>query len=294
MVAILSLAVAGLATASTQPSAVTTLLTAMALMTLAAFSPWALLRLLPFTEIAAGARAMLRQDIDHGIDRARKEGGSALDVAAGLTVDPMMAGLDGLRRWASGGAAGSDSRGGAAAEQLSVLGGGSEQLPHATHPDLDEPSEAENSGGGQPTASSPDGNGPGPNILPGTDGGHETSADPPDGAGPHDAAAPSSIGGARAAAPGDGVAAGLSTGEAARGGAAVRSDSPSGLVAQPEDDAHWFSYARRAPTAPITDSLPFFDGGREADMVSLNPGSGSLGPPENLPAGPVPPEGTDR
>ena len=35
----------------------------MALLLLATFSPWALMRLLPFTEVAAGAGGMLRHEL---------------------------------------------------------------------------------------------------------------------------------------------------------------------------------------------------------------------------------------
>lgn len=60
IVAVLSLAGAALEAYSTDTSQ---LLTAMALLMLATFSPWALMRLLPFTEVAAGAGGMLRQEL---------------------------------------------------------------------------------------------------------------------------------------------------------------------------------------------------------------------------------------
>jgi hypothetical protein len=92
MVAILSLAVSGLASLSASPSAVPTALTAMALLVLAAFSPWALLRLLPFTEIAAGAGAMLHDSRHQGMERGARTAFNAAAVAA----DPATAGANAL------------------------------------------------------------------------------------------------------------------------------------------------------------------------------------------------------
>ena len=92
MVAILSLAVSGLASFGAEDSTLSTALTAMALMVLAAFSPWALLRLLPFTEIAAGAGTMLRQEHRQGVERGS---GMAYNAAA-LAFEPVAAGANAL------------------------------------------------------------------------------------------------------------------------------------------------------------------------------------------------------
>jgi hypothetical protein len=67
IVAVLSLAGAALEAYSTDTSQ---LLTAMALLLLSTFSPWALMRLLPFTELAAGTAGMLRHEIPSARDRA--------------------------------------------------------------------------------------------------------------------------------------------------------------------------------------------------------------------------------
>lgn len=67
IVAVLSLAAA--AFASNDPG-ISQLLTAMALIMLSTLAPWALMRLLPFTEIAAGAAGTLRNELHHAGDRA--------------------------------------------------------------------------------------------------------------------------------------------------------------------------------------------------------------------------------
>jgi hypothetical protein len=77
IVAVLSLAAAALAADN---SGISQLLTAMALLLLATFSPWALMRLLPFTELAAGAAGMLRQEMPQAHDRAMKHAERALGV----------------------------------------------------------------------------------------------------------------------------------------------------------------------------------------------------------------------
>ena len=59
IVAVLSLAAGAFAS----HAGISTLLTAMALLLLATFAPWALMRLLPFTEVAAGAAGLLRQEL---------------------------------------------------------------------------------------------------------------------------------------------------------------------------------------------------------------------------------------
>jgi hypothetical protein len=67
IVAVLSLAAAAFAADNTGTSQ---LLTAMALLLLSTFAPWALMRLLPFTELAAGAAGMLRHELPHASSRA--------------------------------------------------------------------------------------------------------------------------------------------------------------------------------------------------------------------------------
>jgi hypothetical protein len=67
IVAVLSLA--GAAFQGGQPG-ISALLTAMALLLLATFAPWTLMRILPFTELAAGAAGMLRQELPHSRDQA--------------------------------------------------------------------------------------------------------------------------------------------------------------------------------------------------------------------------------
>jgi hypothetical protein len=68
IVAVLSLA--GAAFAGGTPG-INQLLIAMSLITLATFAPWALMRILPFTELAAGAAGVLRNELPHaGTPRA--------------------------------------------------------------------------------------------------------------------------------------------------------------------------------------------------------------------------------
>ena len=61
IVAVLSLAASALAGGTA--SGVSELLAAMALITLSTFAPWALMRILPFTEVAAGAAGILRHEL---------------------------------------------------------------------------------------------------------------------------------------------------------------------------------------------------------------------------------------
>jgi hypothetical protein len=98
MVAVLSLAVSGVASLGPSPTSLTTALTAMALMVLAAFSPWALLRLLPFTEIAAGAGSMLHQQARQNIEPRQLSGQGPVGVAEALVGAPVPAGVDALRQ----------------------------------------------------------------------------------------------------------------------------------------------------------------------------------------------------
>lgn len=110
MVAVLSLAVTGLASFGADQASLTTAVTAMALMVLAAFSPWALLRLLPFTEIAAGHGTMLGQEARDGARRIKSG-----DNPAARALDPVAAGfnaLDHLVRGSAASAAGAEDGGG--------------------------------------------------------------------------------------------------------------------------------------------------------------------------------------
>ena len=78
IVAVLSLAGAAFEADNTGTSQ---LLTAMALLLLSTFSPWALMRLLPFTELASGAGGMMRQELPHAA--ARAAGLTSTSAAAG-------------------------------------------------------------------------------------------------------------------------------------------------------------------------------------------------------------------
>jgi hypothetical protein len=91
-VAVLSLAVSGIASFGAGETSLGTAVTAMALMVLAAFSPWALLRLLPFTEIAAGHGSMLSQEGRQAAGRGAKSGVNTLALA----MDPVAAGFNAL------------------------------------------------------------------------------------------------------------------------------------------------------------------------------------------------------
>ncbi|MDE3133545.1 MAG: hypothetical protein KGL15_05725 [Acidobacteriota bacterium] len=85
IVAVLSLA--GAAFAGGTPG-INQLLVAMSLITLATFAPWALMRILPFTELAAGAAGILRSELPHaGTPRAladKHANRAASELAAGL------------------------------------------------------------------------------------------------------------------------------------------------------------------------------------------------------------------
>jgi hypothetical protein len=86
IVAVLSLAGAAYGSAGT-PGA-STLLSAMALVTLSAFAPWALLRLLPFTELAAGAHSAIRSEamrMPRAAGNAAAAAGTATEWTAGLS-----------------------------------------------------------------------------------------------------------------------------------------------------------------------------------------------------------------
>ena len=72
IVAVLSLA--GAAFGQSGTSSVTRALTAMSLLLLSTFAPWTMLKLLPFTEVAASAGAALRQEVPR---RPRVQQGSA-------------------------------------------------------------------------------------------------------------------------------------------------------------------------------------------------------------------------
>jgi hypothetical protein len=100
IVAVLSLAGAALASGS---SAISRLLVAMALVMLSVFAPWTLMRVLPFTEVAAGAAGALRRDLPISVERY----GQAASAGLGL-VDP---GLGLTARLAGAGPGHSDAEG---------------------------------------------------------------------------------------------------------------------------------------------------------------------------------------
>lgn len=82
IVAVLSLA--GAAYGSNGPESITRLLTAMALVMLSTFAPWVMLRLLPFTELAAGAAGAIRAELPR-LPMGPKEAMDAADGAAAWT-----------------------------------------------------------------------------------------------------------------------------------------------------------------------------------------------------------------
>ena len=78
IVAVLSLA--GAAFHGGQPG-ISELLTAMALLLLSTFAPWTLMRILPFTELAAGAGGMIRQELPHPREIASRVTSNAAGTA---------------------------------------------------------------------------------------------------------------------------------------------------------------------------------------------------------------------
>ncbi len=62
------------------------LLTAMALLLLSTLAPWTLMRILPFTELAAGAAGMIRQELPHSRELAGKVTSNAAG-AAGVAME---------------------------------------------------------------------------------------------------------------------------------------------------------------------------------------------------------------
>jgi hypothetical protein len=87
IVAVLSLAAAAFAADNT---GISQLLTAMALLLLSTFSPWALMRLLPFTEIAAGAAGMLRHELPNVSSRAQSLAPMAEGAEAAMSLPARM------------------------------------------------------------------------------------------------------------------------------------------------------------------------------------------------------------
>lgn len=81
IVAVLSLA--GAALTSSDPG-ISQLLTATALLLLSTFAPWALMRILPFTELGAGAGAALRHELPHARSEATRLAGRAAAGAEGI------------------------------------------------------------------------------------------------------------------------------------------------------------------------------------------------------------------
>jgi len=84
IVAVLSLA--GSAFASGTSSGISQLLVAMALVMLSVWAPWTLMRILPFTELAAGAAGALRRDLPSPKEQYNEAAGHAHDL-----VDPARA-----------------------------------------------------------------------------------------------------------------------------------------------------------------------------------------------------------
>jgi hypothetical protein len=78
IVAVLSLAGSALASGGNQLS---TLLTAMALVVFATFAPWALMRILPFTEVAASAAGMMRHELPQVTATAGRLGANSIGGA---------------------------------------------------------------------------------------------------------------------------------------------------------------------------------------------------------------------
>ena len=78
IVAVLSLAGSALASGGNQLS---TLLTAMALVIFATFAPWALMRILPFTEVAASAAGMMRHELPQVAATAGRLGANSIGGA---------------------------------------------------------------------------------------------------------------------------------------------------------------------------------------------------------------------
>jgi hypothetical protein len=99
IVAVLSLA--GSAFASGR-SGISELLVAMALVMLSVFAPWTLMRVLPFTEVAAGAAGALRRDLPATIEHSKHASNAGLGL-----VDPAL-GLAARFGLGSGGAGGDD------------------------------------------------------------------------------------------------------------------------------------------------------------------------------------------
>ncbi len=89
IVAVLSLAGSAFLAAHASTSE---LLTASALLLLATLAPWVLMRLLPFTELAAGATAAMRSELGHMGDRVAPSAGhgSPADAEDGSTLPAML------------------------------------------------------------------------------------------------------------------------------------------------------------------------------------------------------------
>jgi hypothetical protein len=286
MVAILSLAVAGLASFGTHPSPVTTALVSMALIVMAAFSPWALLRLLPFTELAAEARGMLRRDTQEGTADAKQTLGTAATLGAGLIVDPAVDAFSGLRRFASNGADfGSGGRGAGTRSGMSVLrsGSGAELPPgpdgHSGPPNFDGETPGDGGqgdgapGGGGPDGSSGGGSG-GAAIWPADSGDAGAQMNSSSGQAPRPAA-PLAAGTAEPS-PGEGPG----TNASAPPITATAAPPPS-TPAPGTPTEHLLGRERRGP---VEDAVPLLHPDNERMQVSLGPtGRDSLGlvnPPE--------------
>jgi hypothetical protein len=103
IVAVLSLAGAAFTTGT---PGIGELLVAMSLILLSTFAPWALMRILPFTELAAGAAGMLRHELPMANARATASAGHA-SGAAELAME-LPARLRNQARTYAGGSGGGD------------------------------------------------------------------------------------------------------------------------------------------------------------------------------------------
>ncbi len=202
IVAVLSLAGAALASGANQLS---TLLTAMALVMFATFAPWALMRILPFTELAAGTAGMMRHELPRVGDSAQRlwgHSGSGAELAMGLP--------ERLRRQAEEVAGGSAGQGSAPAGSGGfAFATSNSRTPDATSAEPQPPPGREPSTGPQPPL------------------GREPSTAPEPSTGPEPSAAPQASAGGSGPANGTGT----STQPAPAGDAQVDRRSETGTAA---------------------------------------------------------------
>jgi hypothetical protein len=151
IVAVLTLAAAAF---TNGPPGVSQLLVAMALVLLSVFAPWTLLRILPFTELAASAAGSMRREVPTSADPGQRLMGAALGFGDAAATLPGR-----LRQQAAGG----DSDGFSgfaprAAASAPAEDSGSE--PPISEPPAHDPAASSGSGGapsaGQSSAEPPD------------------------------------------------------------------------------------------------------------------------------------------